>query len=187
MKKRAAIKRKARRLWAKMIAEKHFLSNKNSKRVSRILQECPDIGKRIESFVQDRNVGADAWRRTGVLTFDGNVHFKEKVTYERIRTHLIEIYQRHFSYGTVVELCVARNKRRRSAKRYRGVAQVRARKGFAVRYNPDAHWSAAFCKGLNKLQYTDGVSILNINRDHASGFRLDTLTTCKQHPTPVDN
>ena len=113
---------------------------------------------------------------------------KEKVTYERIRTHLNEIYQRHFSYGTVVELCVARNKRRRSAKRYRGVAQVtsrRARKGFAVRYNPDAHWSAAFYKGLNKLQYTDGVSILNINRDDASGFRLDTLTTCKQHPTPI--
>ena len=53
MKKRAAIQRKARRLRAKMIAEKHFLSNKNSKRVSRILQECPDIGKRIKSFVQD--------------------------------------------------------------------------------------------------------------------------------------
>ena len=160
VKKRAAIKRRARKLRAKMIAEKHFLCNKTSKRVSKILQQCPDIGKVIETYVQDRNVGADAWRRTGVLTFDGNVHLKEKVTYERIRLHLVEVYQRHFSFGTVVELCIARNKRRRSAKRYRGVAQVttrRARKGFTLRYNPDAHWSSAFYKGLNKLQYVDGV------------------------------
>ena len=171
-----------------MIAEKRFLCNKSSKRVSKIIQQCPDIGKVIETYVQDRNVGADAWRRTGVLTFDGNVHLKEKVTYERIRRHLMEVYQRHFSFGTVVELCIARNKRRRSAKRYRGIAQVttrRARKGFTLKYNPDAHWSSAFYKGLNKLQYKDGVYAVTLNRDDASGFRLDTLTTCKQHPTPV--
>ena len=27
--------------------------------------------------------------------------------------------------------------------------------------------------------------ILNVNRDDATGFRLDTLTTCKQHANPV--
>ena len=31
----------------------------------------------------DSNVGADAWRRTGVLTFDGNLRVSNKVTYER--------------------------------------------------------------------------------------------------------
>lgn len=187
-KKRAAIKRKARRLRAKLIAEKRFLCNKASKRVSKLLQQCPNIGEVIEAFVQERNVGADAWRRTGVLTFDGNVHLKEKVTYERIRRHLVDVYRRHISFGTVVELCVARNKRRRSAKRYRGLARVttrRARKGFTLRYNPDQHWSSAFYKGLNQLQYKDGTSSLLINRDDASGFRLDTLTTCKQHASPV--
>jgi len=100
----------------------------------------------------------------------------------------VEVYQRHFSFGTVVELCIARNKRRRSAKRYRGVGQVttrRFRKGFTLRYNPDAHWSSAFYKGLNKLQYVDGVYAVTLNRDDASWFRLDTLTTCKQHTTPV--
>ena len=35
------------------------------------------------------------------------------------------------------------------------------------------------------MQYTDRKSIVNINRDDASGFRLDTMTTCKQHATPV--
>ena len=138
--------------------------------------------------MQDRNVGADAWRRTGVLTFDGNVNLKEKVTYERIRCHLVEVFQRPISFGSVVELCVARNKHRRSAKRYRGIAQVttrRARKGFTLRYNPDSHWSSAFYKGLNKLQYTDGVNAVTMNRDDSSGFRLDTLTTCKQHASPV--
>lgn len=77
-----------------------------------ILTTCPDIGEQIEC-----NVGADAWRRTGVLTFDGNIKLKE-VTYEGIRQHLQHVYHRHFSYGTFVELCVARNKRLRSTKRY---------------------------------------------------------------------
>lgn len=57
----------------------------------------------------------------------------------------------------------------------------RARKGFTLKYNPDAHWSSALYRGLNLIQYTDGVNILNINRDDASGFRLDTLSTHKQH------
>lgn len=38
------------------------------------------------------NVGADAWRRTGVLTFDGNIRLPQRVTYERIRLHLQEVY-----------------------------------------------------------------------------------------------
>jgi len=70
VKKRAAIKPRARRLRAKMIAERRFLCNKTSKRVSKVLQQCPDIGKVIETYVQDQNIGADAWRYTGVLTFD---------------------------------------------------------------------------------------------------------------------
>lgn len=61
----------------------------------------------------------------------------------------------------------------------------RARKGFTLRYNPDLHLSCAFYKGLNHMQYTDGMNAVLINRDDASGFRLDTLTTCKQHASPV--
>ena len=126
---------------------------------------------------------ADSWRHTGILTFDGNTKLAQKVTYERIRAHLKKHYNRKFSYGSIVELCVARNKCRRSAARYRGVAQVttrRARKGFTLRYNPDAHWSAALYKGLNDIQLRDEREICLINRDDASGFRLDTLTTCRQ-------
>jgi len=69
-----------------------------------------------------------------------------------------------------------------------GVAKVttrRARKGFNIKYNPDSHWSGAFYKGLNDIEYNDGRYITIINRDDASGYRLDTLTTHKQHPTPV--
>ena len=83
--------------------------------------------------MQDHNVGANKWRRTGVLTFDGNANIKEKVTYRKIQKHLLKIYGRHFAYGTVVELRVARNKHQRSSKRYRGLANVtsrRVRKGF---------------------------------------------------------
>ena len=83
---------------------------------------------------------------------------------------------------------MARNKRRMSAKRYRGIAKVttrRARKGFTLRYNPDMHWSWAFYEGLNSLQFKDGRDIYLLNRDDASGFRLDTLTTCKQYGIPT--
>ena len=83
-KKCAAIRRRARRRKKKAVAERRFLSRKISKRVSKILIDCPNIGETIETFVQERNVGADAWRRTGVLTFDGNTNLKQKATYESI-------------------------------------------------------------------------------------------------------
>ena len=96
------------------------------------------------------------------------------------------VYNRKFGYGTVVELCVARNKRSKSSTRYRGLARVtcrRARKGFATRYNPDQHWSAAFYRGLDALQLKDGTDILTINRDDQVGFRLDILATHSKHVT----
>jgi len=123
-----------------------------------------------------------------VLTFDGNAREGKKVTFSRIKEHLEITYKRKFSYGTVIELCVARNQRSRSAKRYRGIAHVtfrRARKGFQLRYNPDSHWSAAFYGGLNRIQYEDGHNIVNANRDDASSFRLDTMAMHKLHKTPV--
>ena len=184
-KRRRAIQRHKRCLRAKAIAEGRILSQKQSSRVSGILSSCPDIGKVIEDFVSDYNVGADSWRCTGVLMFDGNTRLPQKVTYERIRRHLVQVYNRHFSYGSVVQLCVARNKHHTSSKRYHGVAKVttrRARKGFNL---PDTHWSSAFYKGLNGLQLVDGRDMCLLNRDDASGFRLDTLTTCKQYASPT--
>ena len=83
--------------------------------------------------VEDCNIGADAWRRTGVLTFDGNTRVQKKVTYERIRQHLMTVYDEHYSYGSAVELCVARNHCRRSAQRYKGVAKVNSRRASITR------------------------------------------------------
>ena len=185
-KKVLAIRRKSQRQKAKAIAERNFLGRMTSKRVRGIVRDFPNIGNDIEEFVKECSVGADAWRRTGILTFDGNKHVKAKATYGRIQKHLEDLYQRKFSYGTVVQLCVARNKRRSSAARYKGVARVvsrRARKGFSLKYNPDTHWSAALYKGLNFIQYADGREIVNINRDDAAGFRLDTLATHRLHRT----
>lgn len=110
--KRAAIQRRARRKQEKVIAAQHFLRRQVSKRVSKIIEKFPDIGETIEEFVQDHQVGANAWRRTGVLTFDGNSKLKQKVTYERIRQHLQEKYGCKISYGTTIQLCVPRNRRR---------------------------------------------------------------------------
>ena len=87
--------------------------------------------------MQDRNVGNDAWHRTGVLTFDGNVNLEDKVTYMKIQKHLGEVYGRHFGYGTVFELCVPRNKHRRSSKRYRDLAKVTSRRARRVTTRTD--------------------------------------------------
>ena len=182
-KRRATIKRQVQRLKAKCIEEQNFLRRRRSKKVKGIIKDHPDIGQTIEEFVKSCNVGADAWRRTGILTFDGNSNVNRKVTYERIRSHLESHYGRHFAYGTVVQLCVARNRRHRAAMRYKGVAQVTtrcARRGFDIKYNPDCHWSGALYRALDFIQYTDGKGILNVNRDDASGYRLDTLVTHKQ-------
>ena len=88
-----------------------------------------------------------------------------------------------------IQLCIARNKRRRSSVNYRGLAKVtsRCRKGFQMRFNPDAHWSNALYKGLSYLQYMDDDNVCNLNRDDAAGFRLDTMTTHNQYSSPVVN
>ena len=187
-KKRKSIKLKASRLKAKRIAEQNFLQRKVNRKVKGIVKEFPDVGSTIEEFVKQNNVGADQWRRTGILTFDGNIRNAKRVTYERIRQHLQSVYKRTFSYGTTVQLCVARNRRRKSSARYKGLAQVttrRARKGFQLRYNPDFHWSCALYRGLPHIELTDGRSIINVNRDDAAGFRLDTLATNKQYAAPA--
>ena len=111
--KRKSLARRVRRQKAKTLAARKFLSRKVSRRVNTIVDQFPDIGEKIESFVSESNIGADAWRRTGVLTFDGNLRVNKKVTYERIRQHLIDTYHHNFSYGTIIQLCVARNRRRR--------------------------------------------------------------------------
>lgn len=185
-KRRAAIHRKAIRKAKKKIMERRFLKRRQSKKVSRILSQVPDIGKENENFVKDCGAGADAWRRTGVITFDGNRKVKKKPTFKRVKEHLEEKFQLKISYGSVVQLCVARNKRRRSAARYKGIAKVqqkRARKGFNVKFNPDEHWSAAFYGALDDLQFRDGEKVLNLGRDDQAGFRLDTMATHRQHGT----
>ena len=79
---------------------------------------------------------------------------------------------------------MTRNRRRLSAKRYKGVAKItcrRARKGFSIKFNPDAHYNTAMYRGLDHLQLKDGKYTLVLNRDDAAGFRLDTTFTHKQH------
>jgi len=78
------------------LAARKFLSRTISKQTKTVVDKFPDIGKSIESFVSECSIGADAWR-TGVLTFDGNLRVKEKVTYEWIRQHLEEKYDHCFS------------------------------------------------------------------------------------------
>ena len=140
--RRKSLVRKVRRRKAKALAEKRFLMRKVSKKVKSVCDRFSDIGSVIEEYVCSCDVGADIWRRTGVLTFDGNQKIERRVSFERISEHLHKTYGQTFSYGTIVQLCIARNKRHRASRNYLGVTKVtsrRAPKGFQLWYNLDAH------------------------------------------------
>ena len=111
---------KQRKIYKQMLA--YF--DDISKSLCRYSFKYPNIGEDIETFVKERKVGADAWRRTGVLTFTyskTSLVSGQKVTYGRIKKFLEEKYRTKFGHGTIVQLCVARNHRKLSAKRYKGV------------------------------------------------------------------
>ena len=171
--KRAAIRRKSIREIKKRIAEKRVMKRRRSKRIGKLISKCPDIGQEIEEYVKPCGAGAGAWRKTGEYTFDGNRKVKKKATFKRIKKHLEAKYGRKISYGSIVQLCIARNKRRRSAVRYRGLANV------VSKYNPHQHWSSALYAALDKVQFQDGSNFINIGRDDQAGFRLDTMATHK--------
>ena len=188
--KRNILKRTAKRLFHREIAERAILRRRVPPHASKLLKKYPNLGKDIDHFVRDNRVGADTWRRTGVARFDGNLKRGPRVTYQCIKEHLQKKYNTTFSYGAIVQLSVAKNKRRKSAKRYWGAANVkckRARKGFNVRLNVDAHWSASFYKGLDVIQLQDGRDKCISKRDDAAGFHLDTTYTHKHHPIVADS
>ena len=74
-----------------------------------------EIGNVMEGYVRRCDTGADAWRRTGVLTFSfyEGQNNEKKLTLKRMQQHLQRHYGRKLSYGTVVQLCCARHERRK--------------------------------------------------------------------------
>ena len=120
----------------------------------------------------------------GITTFDGNRKAGSKASFHSIQRYLEDKYKTKIGYGTIVQLCVVRNKRQISAKRYKGIAKVtcrRARKGFQLKLNVDAHFSCAMYRGLDFIQLKDGRDKVILNRDDQAGFRLDTTYTHSQH------
>lgn len=183
-KQRSIFLKRRKRLIAKEVTRRCLLKRRLPKRVSKTLLKYPQIGEDIEAYARENRIGADSWRRTGVLSFTGNVRRGPKITYNRIKAHLEKKYGAKFGYGTIVQLCCAKNKRKLSAKRYFGAAKIvskRARKGFTIKLNIDAHWSCAFYKALDYIQFKDGLDKTVLNRDDAAGFRLDSTFTHKQH------
>ena len=83
----------------------HFVANFVNKTLvdDSTIQKHPDIGRVMERYVHENKVGADAWRRTGVFTFDGNTKRGPKVTYRRMQEYLKDYYNEDISYGTTKE------------------------------------------------------------------------------------
>lgn len=175
---------KGKRL-AKANIEMRGLNGKRkcSKHVQSVLSRHPEIGEVMEEFVREADVGADKWCRTGVYT--GDTKTEKRMTFKKLEEKLSSHYGEKFSYGTVLHLCVHRNKRRISSKRYKGVANVtyqQASKGFSLKFNPDTKRSRSLYKCLDKVQI-DGKHMLLLNRDDQAGFRLDSTLTHNNTPS----
>ena len=70
-----------------------------------------------------------------MYTFTSDIKKEKRLTFAKLQEKLCEHYNYYFSYGIIVHLCAARNKRSLSSQRYKGVANVRfqrARKGFKI-------------------------------------------------------
>lgn len=177
---------KGKRL-AKANIEMRGLNGKRkcSKHAQSVLSRHPEIGEVMEEFVREADVGADKWCRTGVYTFTGITKTEKRMTFKKLEEKLSSHYGEKFSYGTVLHLCVHRNKRRISSKRYKGVANVtyqQASKGFSLKFNPDTKRSRSLYKCLDKVQI-DGKHMLLLNRDDQAGFRLDSTLTHNNTPS----
>ena len=158
---------------------------KSQKTESSVLARHPDIGEVMENIVREADVGADKWRRTGVYTFTGDTKKEKRMTFKKLREKICQHYGEKISHGTLLQLCVNRDKRRMSSKRYKRVANIkyqRTRKGFNLKFNPDAKWSRSLYKSLDKLQI-DGKHIVLLNRDDQAGFWLDSTFTHKNMPS----
>ena len=108
-KQRAIIQRQAKRQMNKEIATRH-IKKKAFKKVSRTLAKYLNLGRDIEEYVKSKRIGADQWRRTGVLTFDSNVRKNgPKVTYRRIQKHLEGKYKSKLGCGTMDNVSLATN------------------------------------------------------------------------------
>ena len=76
------------------------------------------------------------------------------MSFRRLRECVLKEIGEPISHGTLVELCVPRNKRSRSSLRYKSAANIvskRACKGFDIKVNRDEKWS----KSLDALQKKD--------------------------------
>jgi hypothetical protein len=110
---------------------------------------------------------------------------EKRITFKGLAEKLSEHYGENISYGTVVQLCVPRNRRRISAKQYRGVVNVwyqRSKKGFDLKYSPNVKWSCSLYKCLGRLQ-KDGQHILLLNHNDQAGFHLDSMYTHNSTPS----
>ena len=138
------MRQKLRRQRAKSVPDARF---KVSKKRERNHGEIPKYWERQKSLQQngllEQTIGIE-W------TFDGNCNVKEKVTYNRIRKHLQELYGYHFLMALSYSCVWPGIRGGKVPKKYRGLTKVttrRANKGFTLKFNPDNHWSAAFIVG----------------------------------------
>ena len=190
MKRRKYLRQKAKTKTKSAISDLKFHTCSTSNRVKHILQKHSDIGQQMDRIAKESGLGADRWRRTGVTVLEHNGEkVEKKMSFRRMQKLLQDHYNdKNISYGTVVQLSIARNKRNKSTKRYAGVASITSRKcqkGFQLKLNPDKHWSNAMYSALDVLQLKDGKGLDLTNREDASAFRLDTMYTHSQYKTLV--
>ena len=177
-----SIKELWRNKYKKKMTALQIMRRKMSKYTKTFLDRHPEVGTVMEEYAKSCDVGADRWRRTGMITLTGDTNDSKRLTYKKLKEYLEDYYKETISKGTVVQLCAVKNKRILSSKRYKVVANItfrKARKGFNLKKNPDDHYSRSLYRNLDVIQQRTDHFLLG--RDDQAGFRLDTTYTHKQY------
>ena len=95
------IVRKWKRRNEVMLAKSRLLRRKSTKQKRNILERHPEIGEVMEKYAEACDVGADRWRRTGLLTFGGDQK-KEKRLTAGVQEYLKTYYGEHINLGLYI-------------------------------------------------------------------------------------
>ena len=154
-----------------------------------MLRRYPDIGDTIEAICAGLGVGADAKRRDGTIRLnlaqskmDGSKH----VGFTRIKLELEQQFGYVVSYGAVIELGMARNRRHKSAARYKEEVALKMRRN--VKRVSEEHLDtrsqrAAFRTVHFVRDRTSQDEVCHFERDDHSAIRMNSSSTTNQHAT----
>jgi hypothetical protein len=166
----------------------NFGRKKGYVRESNILNKYPDVANALEEILQNRRVGADAWRRDSAFIMNTAQKKKAGSGVGGLRKELAErgyIMSRH----TVRRLGVAARERVNASSRYKGAVKFRLKRNVKrlAAENVDSHFQLATKRSdAAILAMADPEKVAYVQRDDMAALALNAAPkNCQPLPTVV--